>query len=340
MNAEKTELLRRFRAAAAARAADHGISPALNDWNLVSIAEEAGINLFQFSRDAELLYSIWVSFLTVMREIYPQDMHKYPTLAEFLSAYPDFERLPAAEQSNLWHTANWMAILFTMIPAAKNKGLVLQVIPQLVEGPTVKYITGSGQTEATACRVQVYEREGNIVVAHRSGVRSARKKVVRGKQSAKKTPLRRRADSLGSNSSNSGGSRPRGPRIPSSSSPGAGAGAGAGAGSGSGVGMASSAPSSYGGLGDGSGFAASLHGHSHGHGHAVGGGSSSSHSHLPYARRPRSGTGSSSTDGEFRSGDEGHDEDGGYYHEDEDEDVAGQHGHGHGMGLGLGLGSG
>ena len=37
-------------------------------------------------------------------------------------------------------------------------------------GPSAKYITGSGQTDATIRRVRMYEHEGGIVLAHRRSV--------------------------------------------------------------------------------------------------------------------------------------------------------------------------
>lgn len=83
-----------------------------------------------------------------------------------------------------------MNILFEYVPAKKNKGLILQVIlllficsllcieisrdfyclkvtPRLIEGWTVKYITGSGQTAATRDRVHIYETEGKVKPFHR-----------------------------------------------------------------------------------------------------------------------------------------------------------------------------
>ena len=48
------------------------------------------------------------------------------------------------------------------MPPKKNKGLAIQVIPKLVEGYSAKYITGSGQTHATADRVHIYEIEGCV----------------------------------------------------------------------------------------------------------------------------------------------------------------------------------
>ena len=49
-----------------------------------------------------------------------------------------------------------------MLPRAQNKGLVMQVIPKVVEGWNAKYVTGSGQTSSTRDRVFLYESEGNV----------------------------------------------------------------------------------------------------------------------------------------------------------------------------------
>lgn len=48
------------------------------------------------------------------------------------------------------------------IPARKNKGLILTVVPKHVEGQQSRYVTGSGQTEATKDRVHIYELEGGV----------------------------------------------------------------------------------------------------------------------------------------------------------------------------------
>ena len=65
-----------------------------------------------------------------------------------------------------------MNIFFNYIPAKKNKGLILQVIPRLIEGWKVKYITGSGQTMATKDRVHIYETEGHVKPFHRGKERN------------------------------------------------------------------------------------------------------------------------------------------------------------------------
>jgi hypothetical protein len=81
----------------------------------------------------------------------------------FLSTYGEhFSMHSKEEQTKLFYTANWMTTFFNWVPAKKNKGLILQVIPRFVEGSNVKYVTGSGQTTATKDRVFLYESEGNV----------------------------------------------------------------------------------------------------------------------------------------------------------------------------------
>ena len=77
---DRAEVLQTFRAAAQMRAMDRGISPVEHDWNLMSVADDAGINLFQYSRDGELINNIWVCFLSVMREYLPSGSLKYLTM--------------------------------------------------------------------------------------------------------------------------------------------------------------------------------------------------------------------------------------------------------------------
>jgi len=61
-----------------------------------------------------------------------------------------------------------MNILFRYVPPKQNKGLAMQIVPRLLEGWEAKYITGSGQTAATAARVRIYETEGCIKPSHRT----------------------------------------------------------------------------------------------------------------------------------------------------------------------------
>lgn len=96
-----------------------------------------------------------------------EDSLKYKSTNDFLHSYPDFCDREPNELAILHENANWMNILFLIIPAKKNKGLALDVVPKFVEGFSASYITGSGQTRQTADRVKIYEREGNVSPAKR-----------------------------------------------------------------------------------------------------------------------------------------------------------------------------
>lgn len=89
---------------------------------------------------------------------------KYKDVSAFLKEYGGFyDKCDEAEKNILKDVANWTVITMQIIPAKKNKGIVLAAVTKFVEGYDVNYITGSGQTAATANRVHIYEYEGNVV---------------------------------------------------------------------------------------------------------------------------------------------------------------------------------
>jgi len=92
---------------------------------------------------------------------------KYKSMEDFLEKYPEMSVRDERERQRLLQTANWMHILFQIIPAKKNKGVALDVVPKFVEGYGATYITGSGQTRPTCDRVKIYECEGNVLPAKR-----------------------------------------------------------------------------------------------------------------------------------------------------------------------------
>jgi len=130
--------------------------------NLYTIADESGINLRECQKEGIMLQALWVFYLKKLKEMLPPSELKYANLTLFLQTYPEFRLKPAQEQVYLWHTANWMVELFKMIPAYKNKGLAMIIVPKLVEGWEAKYITGSGQKDSTISRVKIFESEGNV----------------------------------------------------------------------------------------------------------------------------------------------------------------------------------
>jgi len=137
-------------------------------WNIQTIADICHIDLSSFHKEGPVIQAFWIIFLAITKRNLKESDYKYADINEFLFAYNGlFDNQNELEQELLWKTANWMSFLFKIIPARKNKGLVIQVIPKLVEGWDVKYITGSGQTKATAHRVRIFETEGDIQAFHR-----------------------------------------------------------------------------------------------------------------------------------------------------------------------------
>lgn len=90
---------------------------------------------------------------------------KYKTVTDLKSEYePVFSTgVDDIEFEMLWQFANWMNVLALFFTPKKNKGIYLEVLTKITEGTHLTYVTGSGQTKATARRVFLYESECGIV---------------------------------------------------------------------------------------------------------------------------------------------------------------------------------
>lgn len=121
---------------------------------------------------------LWIIFFSHLRQAkIILNQLKYQDVNSFLLAYNGkFDDYSLEDQRNLTDTANWMIEMFKYLPARKNKGLAIQMVPKLIEGWKAKYVTGSGQTKATADRVFIFETEGGVTPAHRGSRVSAFKK--------------------------------------------------------------------------------------------------------------------------------------------------------------------
>jgi hypothetical protein len=86
----------------------------------------------------------------------------YNSVETFLVHYPTFRGLDETELSTLLTYRNVMKVAQILIPPKNHKNHLLDLTTRIVEGKNQKYITGSGQTVATARRVLIYETEGNI----------------------------------------------------------------------------------------------------------------------------------------------------------------------------------
>lgn len=107
-----------------------------------------------------ITHAVMAVVLYLLSNILNNDHVKYKKLEDMLETYPCFKDRPENEKQNLFLTANWMAVLFRVIPARKNKGIAMDIIPKFVEGNDAHYVTGGGQKQATRDRVHIYETEG------------------------------------------------------------------------------------------------------------------------------------------------------------------------------------
>lgn len=161
---EERSILRKFTCTAKHVAQHSGIE---QGWTVRHIAELAHIELDAIHRESALGLALWVAWLQVTAQFMPRTQLKYQCVAEFIAAYVIFVDYDDKQQERLMHVANWMAYLLSKIPAKKNKGFALQIVPKLLEGWQARYITGSGQSKATEDRVRIYETEGDVVPTQR-----------------------------------------------------------------------------------------------------------------------------------------------------------------------------
>ena len=139
-------------------------------WNMDAVLNAAEIAKHNWTKESAMSVALWVLFFAITGEHYPAAQLKYKNVKAFLEAYEGyFNDTDPAEQEMLKNEANWFKVVSTLLPPDKNKGLTIQVVPRLVEGWHAKYVTGSGQTEATKRRVHVFEKEGGVVPAGRGG---------------------------------------------------------------------------------------------------------------------------------------------------------------------------
>jgi len=143
---------------------------------MFSIADAINLDLTSVHKEGPFMFSLWVVLLCHFKAHLTIADMKYQSIEQFLEAYQgNFQEESETEVYHLWQIANWMNILFKMITARKNKGLAMQVIPKIIEGWEVKYVTGSGQTRFTANRVHIFEVEGNTKANHRSKFKSGKR---------------------------------------------------------------------------------------------------------------------------------------------------------------------
>lgn len=96
----------------------------------------------------------------------------------FLESYPEFER--NAELPVLLKFRNIIAVSLTLMEADNNKAKHLIIASRLSEGKHARYVTGSGQTDATSNRVLILNRESGYIPAVRNVVNAGEGQVASG----------------------------------------------------------------------------------------------------------------------------------------------------------------
>ena len=146
------------------------VSNNYESWNFDAVLHAAEIAKNNWDKGSLMNVALWILFFAITGEYYPTEQFKYQNVQAFLKAYEGrFDGMEPEEQEMLKNEANWFNVVSTLLPPSKNKGLTMQVVPRLVEGWQAKYVTGSGQTEATNRRVYIFEKEGRVIPCGRGG---------------------------------------------------------------------------------------------------------------------------------------------------------------------------
>lgn len=120
-------------------------------------------------KEGSTMSALWIIFLRYRRKLFSdKNNFRYASIEAFLAEYEGhFEGVDATEQQKLMDTANWMHLLFKTVPAKRNKGFFLHVVPKFLEGFEVKYTLGTGQSKLTNFRADIFEHESGVKAAKR-----------------------------------------------------------------------------------------------------------------------------------------------------------------------------
>jgi len=150
---------------------------AAGTWTMDVLVQTTDIPLRAYAKESLFSVALWVLFYATTREHYPPEKLKFQRVDAFLDAYGGyFNAMDPIVQEQLKDEANWFNVANALLPPQSNKGLAIQVVPRLIEGWHAKYVTGSGQTQATADRVLIFQTEGQVRPSHRGGGVSSKSK--------------------------------------------------------------------------------------------------------------------------------------------------------------------
>jgi hypothetical protein len=115
---------------------------------------------------------------------------------DLILLYPSFASIVDGEDNEesakLLLFRNYMATAVCAVRAQNSKGYLLDLVTLLTGGWGCKYVTGTGQTRRTDCRVQIFLQEGGVAIRHRQSSR--------GRKKRKRLPPDQSASSSGSDS--------------------------------------------------------------------------------------------------------------------------------------------
>lgn len=131
---------------------------------IAKFATNTRINPVSRFNDQFLVIEAFAILIVYCRPTKAQERVDLQTL---LNEFPDFASVDAAEQENLLKYRNLMASALEVIPAANNSGHLLDILTRIVEGKYVKHIPGSGMTQATKNRINIYNTVGGITQLYR-----------------------------------------------------------------------------------------------------------------------------------------------------------------------------
>jgi hypothetical protein len=134
----------------------------------IKMGEDVGIKVLTTTTDRklkkadELRICLDAAFVMLLlyRQYAPQMAVRHAE--EMLQLYPEFLNIHGDELKCLMTYRNVMNVAMQCICPRFNKNRLLVLVTRIVEGCTKRYVTGSGQTDQTSCRVLIYERESGV----------------------------------------------------------------------------------------------------------------------------------------------------------------------------------
>ena len=153
-----------------------------------------GVNVRKLGKTSELRVGFVTAYFSVLLQLFPSSRY---TPQEFERRYPEVVEGESKEERERLRGCCDMFCYFMDRGVAMrgNKGLVMKVVPRLVEGKAARYVTGGGARKATTNRILMYEREGGVRVVERpSRKKDALSPLISDLSSSKKKKKKRKRE--------------------------------------------------------------------------------------------------------------------------------------------------